>query len=288
MAIKSKGVEKQMRAVASMNPDNFVQGGLMSDFDGIITKVRFEPWDYDGKIDHHVLSVAVTIKPEEGEAFVQHYSAGDLTAFVPSMDGENPVDLENGSGEELQGIYALMVAAATQLRSSTNWAHFLEALCACDGFDRNRLTPNVDSLEGIKAHFDRVPQKKRSGIQVNTQQADGKARNNDVLVITKVIDMNAAEAATTKTTAKTTAKAAPKAEAAVVDGGVEDTLATAILEAALTAGGTLPKSKLAAIALKSVQGTDRARAVKLASDVKWLASRDEFAFDADSATVVAG
>ena len=44
--------------VASMNPDNMLAAGLKSDFDGLITKVRLCPWDYDGKLDHHVLAVA--------------------------------------------------------------------------------------------------------------------------------------------------------------------------------------------------------------------------------------
>lgn len=294
VAIKQKGVEKQLRAVASMNPDNFVQGGLMDDFDGTINKVRFVPWDYDGKIDHHVLAVAVTIKPEDGDAFVQHYSAGDLNMAVPTMDGENPVDLDNGSGEELEGKYALLVGKATALRGSTNWAHFLEALCACEGFDRARLQPNVDSLEGISGHFNRVPQKKRSGIQV-TATTDGKPRSNDVLVITKINDMNAEVAAAapasasksgTKATTKAATATATKTTPAADD--VADTLTGVIVEALSDGDGTLAKSKLVSLVLKKVQGADRARAIKLANDASWLGANDAFSYDADSGTLSLG
>ena len=77
MAIKQKGVVKTLR-VASMNPDNFVSGGLMDDFDGVITKARFAPWDYDGKIDHHVLAVAVSITPKRSPANMRACSASAL------------------------------------------------------------------------------------------------------------------------------------------------------------------------------------------------------------------
>ena len=76
MAVVKKPVKSgpALRA-ASIRPDMMVQAGLMDDFDGTIIKARYKPWDYDGKIDHDVLAVAVTLQPEEGEPFVQHYSA---------------------------------------------------------------------------------------------------------------------------------------------------------------------------------------------------------------------
>ena len=102
MAVKTK---KAAAKVASMRPDEMVAGGLMDDFNGTITKARLVPWDYNGNLDHHILALALTIQPEEGDEFVQHYSTGaELDEFVPSMDGEEPVDLENGEGEELEGI----------------------------------------------------------------------------------------------------------------------------------------------------------------------------------------
>jgi hypothetical protein len=280
MAVKQAKVEKTLRAVASMNPDNFVTGGLMDDFDGTIEKARFVPWDYDGKIDHEVLAVALTIKPDDADApFVQHYSAGDMTGFAPSMDGENPVNLE-GEGEEREGIYALRVGKQNELRSSTNWAHFLEALVAA-GFDRSKMTPSLEFMEGLNCHFNRVPQKKRSGIQVTTRE-DGRARANDVLVITKINEAAAPAAKSAK--APAAAKSAP-AKPAATDDGVEETLTGVILEALGENDGTLQKSKLVGIILKAISGADRARAIKLANDAKWLAAQDSWVFDAESGTL---
>ncbi|MGE5156400.1 MAG: hypothetical protein ACM3JP_02765 [Betaproteobacteria bacterium] len=278
MAVKQAKVEKTLRAVASMNPDNFVSGGLMDDFDGTIEKARFVPWDYDGKIDHEVLAVALTIKPDDADApFVQHYSAGDMTGFAPSMDGENPVNLE-GEGEEREGIYALRVGKQNELRSSTNWAHFLEALVAA-GFDRAKMTPSLEFMEGLNCHFNRVPQKKRSGIQVTTRE-DGRARANDVLVITKI---NEAAPAAAKTGAKAAKPAAAKA--AATDDGVEDLLTGVIVDALGENEGQIAKSKLVGLILKAISGADRARAIKLANDVKWLSASDVWVFDAESGTL---
>jgi hypothetical protein len=280
MAAKQAKVEKTLRSVASMNPDNFVSGGLMDDFDGTIQKARFAPWDYEGAVDHEVLAVALTIKPDDADApFVQHYSAGDLTAFAPSMDGDNVA--EGDEAEDREGIYALRVGKQLELRNSTNWAHFLEAMLAA-GFDRKKLTPSLEFLEGLNCHFNRVPQKKRSGIQV-TARADGKTRSNDVLVITKINEeATEGDKATKPAAAKITAKPAAKADAG---GGVEDTLNEVIVNALGENDGEIAKSKLVGIILKTISGADRARAIKLANDAKWLAASELWAFDAEANTL---
>ena len=75
---------KKRSEVASMNPDNMAAAGLADDFDGEVTEVRLVPFNYDGNIDHHVLSARVTITPDKDsdfEEFQQYYSAGDLEFF---------------------------------------------------------------------------------------------------------------------------------------------------------------------------------------------------------------
>lgn len=203
--------------VASMNPDNMLQGGLKDDFKGIIRKVRLCPWDYDGKIPHYVLAVAVTIEEKEPEdpknpIFVQHYSAGDLDSFIPSMDGETGVDLaadapqapEDGADEatvdayhqalsaykeSLEGIYALRVGKKEQLNNNTNWAHFIRAALEAR-FPVEKLTAAVSCFEGVEAQFNRVPQAQRKGL-VKAQAAEEKKRANDILVITEILNLDA-------------------------------------------------------------------------------------------------
>jgi hypothetical protein len=285
MAIKTKSaskVEEAPAAVASMNPDNMLAGGLKDDFDGEVVKARLVPWDYDGNLDHHILAVALTVQPDdENEPFVQHYSCGELEQFVPSMDGKSPVDLENGEGEALEGIYALRVGKKEQLNNNTNWAHFVGAVIDA-GFPKGQLGAAVTFIEGTYGHWNRVPQKKRSGIVVQPQQGENKrARSNDILVITEIKEKPAG--------AKKPAAGKSSAPAAAANGGdLDDRLREVVTEAVLAAGDTgLPKAKLAGLAIKAFAGAEKAKAVKRVSETAFLESSETWAFDADSGTLFA-
>lgn len=303
---------KAPSAVASMNPDNMAQAGLMDDFDGMIEKVRLVPWDYNGNIDHHILAVAVTIRPDGEEPFTQHYSAGaELDQFAPSMDGEESVDLDANDPESLEGVFALRVGSKEQLPNNSNWAHFIRALIDA-GFDAGQLAADVRFAEGVYGHFNRIPQKKRSGIVV-TPPAGGateKKRNNDILVVTELKDAPKGTGTTSKgaapakanpatgSTAKGVAKkAAPveQEEEEVQETGDRDELDTALValiqEAVGKAGDDgLLKGKLAPLALKGLPGPLKAKGVKRISDnafLETLGEADGVMFDADSGTLMA-
>ena len=307
-------------SVASSNPDEMQQGGLMDDFDGLVTKARYCPWDYNGNLDHHVLGVGVTIQPynengeAEGDPFVQTYSAGDLEQFAPSMDGKLPVDLqaESETGEEYEGIYALRVGNKAQLNNNTNWAQFVMALLEA-GYDRGLLTPAVTWLEGTFGHWNRIPQKKRSGLV----QADdeGKRKRNEILVITEVkevptvkvakpgpkgiVPKAAPAAAATKPAAvakKPVAVAAPaeveeapEAEAGEVEVDPFDAkLFDIVAEAVAAAGETgLAKGKLAGSVIRKVAGAEKAKAVKRVGETDFLESggNEQWVYDPDTGTL---
>jgi hypothetical protein len=259
-----------------MNPDNFLTGGLKDDFDGTVLKARFVPWDYDGNIDHHILAVALTIQPDDEDTpFVQHYSAGELESFVPSMDGKTSVDLDNGEGEQLEGIYAMKVGRRDQLNNNTNWAHFIGA--ALDAkFPREKLGSTCTFIEGVHGHWNRIPQKKRSGIVVQPA-AEGKRRSSDILVLTSITEGG-------KATAKPATKVGPQ-PAAATQNGLDEQLAGVVLEAIMAADGKLAKSKLPGIAIKAFQGPDKAKAVKRVSEAEFLESSDTWMYDADKGTL---
>ncbi len=299
MAIKqanktTSGAAAPMSAV-SLNPDNMVSAGLMDDFDGRITKARFVPWDYNGNLDHHILAVAIGIQPDEGDEFTQHYSCGELEHFAPSVDGSTPVDLENGEGEALEGPYAVPVGKRAALNNNTNFAQFMMALMDA-GFDKSKLSPSLEFLEGVYGHFNRIPQKKRSGI-VNAAEGDqARRRSNDILVVT---ELKAAPAGTTGKTGgagkpngaagrPTSAPATSAATQAVSGDDLDDQLAAIVVGALSKAGDDgLPKNKLAGLALKGLPGNLKAKGVKRIVDPTFLESREEFAFDPDSGTVLA-
>jgi hypothetical protein len=289
-----------------MNPDDMLQGGLMDDFDGTITKARFVPWDYNGSIDHHILAVAVEITPDEGQGdpFTQHYSAGDLEHFAPSVDGVDPVDLESWDPKKdaidaVEGEYAVRTGRKEQMNNNTNWASFISAGLDA-GFDKAALSASVACFEDTHGHFNRVPQKKRSGL-VTQAAADGqKARSNDILVLTEISEAakgaksakgkpNGAAGRPAAASPKVGAKAAPAAAAA--GGDLDETLFALIAAAMTEAEGELPKAKLGAIALKGLTGKEKALGLKRVQDPEFLNSGGEdgtqWMYDEENATLLA-
>lgn len=274
--------------VASMNPDDFLSGGLMDDFDGEIIKARFIPWDYEGKIDHHVLGVALTIKPvDSDEPFTQTYSAGDLEQFAPSMDGVEPVDMSGDDVSQMEGVYAKRVGTKTQLNGNSNWAQFVGALLDA-GFDKSRLAPRVDEmLEGVFGHFNRVPQKKRSGIQVNRAEDEqqGRRRNNDLLVITELKEKPAGATSTKAAPAKAAVPAnkaaVTKAAAAKGEDSLDDKLRVIVTEAVQGSDEGLNKSKLPSFVIKALSGAEKAKGLKRVGEADFLESSDTWTYDAE-------
>lgn len=308
-------------SVASSNPDEMVQGGLMDDFDGLVTKARYCPWDYNGTLDHHVLGVGVTIQPynengePEGDPFVQTYSAGDLEQFAPSMDGKLPVDLqaESETGEEYEGIYALRVGSKAQLNNNTNWAQYVMALLEA-GFDRGLLTPAVTWLEGVFGHWNRIPQKKRAGLV--QAESEGQRRRNEILVITELKEVPTVKVAKpgpkgiVPKSPVPPVTAVPKGKTPVVQAAAEQVIEEAeaaaeavadpfdaklydIVAEAVTAAGEagLAKGKLAGSVIRKVAGTEKAKAVKRVGEVDFLESGGnegaQWVYDADSGTLFA-
>ncbi len=266
--------KKRSKGVASLNPDNMASAGLADDFDGEITKARFVPWNYGNTRDTYVLAAAVTIQPDEEsgfDEFVQYYSAGDLELFVPSVDGSEAVDLEGWDEEDLEdveGIYAYQVGRREQLSNSSNFADFISKLVAA-GFSAN-IEANIDFLEGISGHFNRVPQRKRSGI-VSTDSED---RQKTILVLTEIAE--------TKAASKPKGRGKAKGKAASGSDDLTDEVSEAIVAAISDAGGELPKRKLAGVIIKAFKGSkSKSAAVKMASDTSFLAESDLWTYDED-------
>jgi len=275
--------------VASLNPDEFLSGGLKDDFRGTITEAVYAPWDYDGNISDPVLAVRMTIKVEdEEEPFVQHWSAGNLDAFVPSQDGKTPCE----EGEV--GPYALKVGHRSALNNNTNFAHLLGAIidagAASKKFDKSALTASLECLEGIDAHWNRVPQKKRAGL-VPTETEGKRSGGRDVLVVTEVFGYRENKKAA-KGGAKGGSSAPEKAKgkAQVQEAGgesLDERLSDALVEIISTAGGTIRKSKLAPLVLKAFAiDKDKSKAVMRCTQAEFLEQDDApWTYDEDEGTL---
>ncbi len=278
-------------AFASLNPDNMMSGGLPTDFRGTVIDAAFVEWDYEGKVDEPVLAVKLTIRPADGEELeadlVQHWSAGHLDAFVPANDDGDRVD---------EGEYAMRVGKRAEMSNNSNYAHLMASILdsgeAAKGkpFTRKDLTGTIKDLIGLDAHWDRVPQKKRSGmVDLGEDGEDKQKKNRDILVVTEVFgydkDFDPDEKPAKKTTKsaksddddededeapakKPTKKPAPKEEED--EDATEDTdeeseespldaaLSKVIKKEIVKAGGTLKKGKLATLVLKAF-ATDKAK-----------------------------
>jgi hypothetical protein len=249
--------------VASLDPNAMLVGGLKDDFRGVITEAAYVPWDYDGNIEEHVLAVRLTIQPDDDDnPFVQHWSAGSLDAFAPSEDGRTIAS--NGEG----GPYALKVGKKAQLRNNTNWAHLMGAIIdageASKLFTRSNLTPSIACLEGIDAHWDRVPQKKRSGLLDDNENA----RPRDILVVSEIYAYNENSGPTKKVT-----KAAIVTEETTEnESDLDSTIQGVVLEAISEApGGKLKKSKVVTAVLKGMaKDSNKSKAVRRAAELDFV------------------
>lgn len=295
---------KKAPAFASLNPDDMMQGGLATDFRGKITEAAYVKWDYEGAIEQPVLAARLTIHPEEGEDIVQHWSAGDLSAFVPGDEDGDEAD---------EGAYPVRVGKRPEMNNNTNFAHLMKSIIesgeAAKGkpFTRKNLTSSIECLVGLDAHWDRVPQQKRSGM---TEQLSGedegddapkrRVNKKDILVVTEVFGYDPDgedEAPKGKSNAAKNAKPKTKPvkdededeeEADEVDeteveeadddeetevSPLDAKLDTVIAKALKKAGGSLKKGKLASLVLAAYADDPKgkAKAVPRCSEEEFLA-----------------
>lgn len=285
-AKKDKAATK--KAPASMRPDSMASGGLADDFDGKIVEVRVVPWNYGKEDMDHVLAVRVKIDPAEDsdydEQIVQHYSAGKLEDFAPSLDGKTPVDLEGDDIDEMEGYFALPVGSREQLNNGTNWAHFVAVLIDA-GFDIEQIEADVRCFEGIYAHFNRVPQKKRSGIITQPAEEGQPARERTVLVVSELLEEPKSKG---KKGSKATAAAKPKGRAAAAEEEEDDIntrVEEAIVEVLTEAEEALAVKKVASLVSKKFSGAEKAAVLKLVTDTDFLSESEAFVYDEDEETL---
>lgn len=261
-----------MKAV-SLSIDDMVQSGLIDDFDGEIVKARFFKWNSEKHDKGPSLAVRLTIKPEDEDEKTELISAGSIANFAPSMDGDEPVDLDD---DEAEGVYAVPVGKQSNLGNGTNFAHFMQCL-RDSGFPKEKESADIRFLEGITAHFNRIPQKKRSGIVAS---GDDQQRQKTILVVTELKGVKVKSAA--KSTAKASTKSDSKANGSGddLDARLAELISSNIPEDGLNKAGVLQ------LVMKQYKGTDKSAAVKRAGKNEFLGSRSEWAFDADEGTLI--
>lgn len=279
-------MDANVQGPVSMDPADFIAGGLPDDFDGEITEVRFTKWNYGGRREEFGLAARVTIKPAEEsgmtEDIVQHYSAGDLKFFAPSQDGRAVCDLASDDPKDWEGIYVLPVGPRPQLNNNSNWADFLTRALQAE-LPKERLSPNVTKLEGLYGHFNRVSQRKRSGLITS---AEGE-KEKQILVLT-AIKPNPNAGKKGKAPAAGKAAASPAAGKSAADNGQEEfdgRLIEAVLGVLAENDGTIHRTKLPALVIKAFDAAEKGKAVKRLGEVGFLGKSDAWVWDADDNTL---
>lgn len=273
-------------------PEDFAQTGLGDDFDGVVTRCVAAPSNYDDKLDHYIPVVAVTFLPDEDtelEEFTQIYSlGGSLEDFQPSLDGEEPVDLDSEDPSDWEGHYYIAVGDKTKASTTSNWAHFMSMLLEA-GFPKNKVEADYRFLVGTYGHWNRIPQKKRSGLS-------GDEKERQILVLTEFKELREGEEGKKKGKVKTKVKAKAKkeeeteeeeetgeeeTETTSEDSDVRSKLEDAIITAIADSGGTLPKSKLTVVCVRTFKGdaNGKKEAISLVNDNDFLTS-SSFTYDA--------
>jgi hypothetical protein len=261
---------------ASLNPDDFVQGGLIDDVDVTFLSCRFVEWDYNGTIDTPALALLVSMTYDDNgdvKEVNQYYSAGDLRRFQPSEDG----------------THAVSVSGAKGLATGTNIAFLLKSLKDA-GFPMDRFGDgDMSVLDGLFCHINRIPQGERKGLKRN--QTDDKGFEKTVAVVTKIHRMpwekpgtKTATAAVAKPTAINAKTVAGKAqspapvEASNGAGELEDATdpmvqmaAGLLIETLIAKGGSVKKTGLAPASFKVLSGYPAER-----SQILGLFAKDSF------------
>lgn len=269
---------------ASMLPDEMVSGGLADDFDGIIREARVAKFDYDGSIDEPVLAFRAKIErldpglePEE-KFITQYWSMGSLDHFKPSMDGKETAD---------EGIYALRVGTRTALNNNTNYAQLLRSIIDAQ-FPRDKFSPAVTFLEGVKGHFNRLPPDKKGGQFKNqTEEQAKKASKRDILCLTRFDGFETGAVASKPNGQAGTPTSAPAAGGAASSNDLDAQLHEIVV--AITKGKpAMRKTALSGEVLKKMKGNPAAnKAVKRVVEKDFLESLAEVSvlFNEEDGTV---
>lgn len=240
-----------MSEKVNLRPDSFAEGGgLIDDFDGTISDVRFIMTDYDGAI-RDAVPVAKVSFDVEGEESFQLYSVGGSNDFAPDETG--------------MGLTVLKGKSA--LTKKSKFGMLLDSLVAV-GFPLNKMdTESIAYLVGFDGHFLRKPVE-YAGLKKKDD------RDSTVLLCTKVNQLP------WENTGK--GKKSGKAKAKPVDEELADTMAGIIQGIIIEKDGEVSKKDALSALFKNddVKALDdKKAALKLASDDTFLKGRDEWTFE---------
>lgn len=318
----------QKRIALSFRKDDLGEGGgLPTKFWGTVAKGVYEPFEYP-KSAKRTMMFRLEIDPDDGQegfdyekwgTVVNHWSVGDATKYAPSLDGIEPIDISEWDGkpetiEDYQGRYLVPLDSGVVIKRNCNFVHGVESFIDA-GFPEADIPDDGDAsvFEGIRAFWERLPQKERTGLKSDTGDA-AQAGPKTILLPTEIkaakkanksktsgTSSGGAKSSSTASTstsasgakAKATVKPAPPDDADA-DGSEESVEAR--LEAALAkqiAKSDEPLSKPDRVAVvtnprNGFEGPDKKAAIKLIGDDAWLGHKSRpWMYDGEESTIAA-
>lgn len=252
-----------MTNAISFNPENFNEGGagLIDDVDLIVKQARFGQFDYGPTGKRPALIFAFVT--DEGESMEEPYSVGKATDWMPSDDGKQ----------------LLAIGQANGLHVSSKAGMFLKALVEI-GFPGEKLGDDISILDGLKAHFIRVPDPERKGLQKTEKQLEREKKYGPPTTLLPSAIVSLPWEKTKPVGAPKAAgkpKSAPKTEAAPAadEGDIESNATNAVLAVLTDAGGEikiqqLPGKILAKLKELGIEAKEQTPTLRKAVDANFL------------------
>jgi len=260
------------KKAASLNPENFTEGGgLIDDVDVTFKECGFEMFDYQGKSATPAPCLKIVLAVEEGDDAEQYYSMGSTQDWIPSEDGSQLV----------------AVGKATAIRLSSNGGIFLKSLIDA-GFPADKLGDDISILTGLQAHMIQVPAPARKGLKKTKEQEEREEKfgPKTILVVSEIKGLpwetkapvgkpKAKAPAGKPAAAPAKAKATTKAAAPAPETSGDDLTgeATTAILSILEAAGTITKKELPAKLFQTLKADpNRNEIIKLVFNDEFLKS----------------
>jgi len=240
-----------MGGTVDLRPDSFAEGGgLIDDFDGTISDIRFIMTNYGGRISDAIPVASVRFTIEDMESDPTLYSVGGSDDFAPTTD-------EMGLNK---------LKTKDSLTKTSKFGMFMASIVDA-GFPLNKMeSDNISYLVGLDAHFLRKIVE-YSGLKKKSD------RDNTVLLCTKINTLPWENKKVGK---------GKKGKPAAVDEGLANDVAGIIQSMLRDTDYGLPKKDLISALFKSKEIaalSDKKGALKLAVDDTFLNGREEWAYE---------
>jgi len=235
----------------NLRPDSFAEGGgLIDDFDGLISDIRFG-LSPDGYVSGDPITLCLAnFEVEDGEEHTELYTIGGQDDFAADDSGMGLVKLKGKS----------------TLTKTSKLAMLLESLVVA-GFPLNKMDEdNIGYLVGFRGHFLRKPVEYK-GLKKKDD------RENTVLLCTEIIKLPWESKGAAGKKGKASAK---------VDEGLADTVAGIIQGVIIDNDGEVAKKNMLSALFKNDDMNaleNKKVALKLSSNDSFLKERDEWTYE---------